>query len=234
MERVSPYRKVSLSLLALTVAFAGLTACSKDPGPGPSVDLFLKGWSTGDFGSVTMIRSNGEIVANNVVAEELAALSGSLKDTKPTLAKGKIDTKDDRSTVEIKVSQPIPGGKWDYATAVTSHKVQDAWQLVWEPKVVHPQLNLGDRLETRRVSQTRGGVLAANGEELVKLRSVVTIGIWPSKIIGSKDKLVTDLANALKPVADMKAADIHDLPAADIEAGVLTQVITSPGFGSHG
>ncbi len=201
MERVSPKRKVLLSLLTLTVAASGLAACSKDPGPGPAVDLFLKGWSQGDYGNVTMIRTNGEKVANTIVADELAALSGSLKDAKPTLVKGKIDTKDDQSTIEIKVSQPIPGGKWDYATAITSHKREDAWQLVWEPKVVHPQLSEGQRLETRRLAQTRAGVLGAGGEELVKLRPVVVVGVWPSKIIGAKDKLVTDLANALKPVA---------------------------------
>ena len=27
-------------------------------GPGPSVDLFLNGWGTGDFGNVTMIRTD--------------------------------------------------------------------------------------------------------------------------------------------------------------------------------
>ena len=110
MDRVSPYRRVSLSVLALTVAAAGLSACSKDPGPEGSVDLFLKGWSTGDFGNVTMIRTNGEKVANNVVTEELTALSGSLKDVKPTLAKGNVDSGEDTAIVEIKVSQPIPGG----------------------------------------------------------------------------------------------------------------------------
>ncbi|GIH04616.1 penicillin-binding protein [Rhizocola hellebori] len=225
-ERVSPFRSLLLPFLALTVAAVGLTACSKDPGPGPSVDLFLKGWGTGDFGNVTMIRTNGEKVANNVVAEELAALSGSLKDSKPTLAKGKIDTKDDQATVEIKVSQPIPGGKWDYVTAVTAHKVEDTWQLIWEPKVVHPQLNLGDRFETRRVSQTRAGVLAANGEELVKLRPVVIVGIWPSKIIGSKDKLVTDLANILKQQATLDVADLTTRVNNPANAEQFIEVIT--------
>ncbi|WP_203908489.1 penicillin-binding transpeptidase domain-containing protein [Rhizocola hellebori] len=223
---MSPFRSLLLPFLALTVAAVGLTACSKDPGPGPSVDLFLKGWGTGDFGNVTMIRTNGEKVANNVVAEELAALSGSLKDSKPTLAKGKIDTKDDQATVEIKVSQPIPGGKWDYVTAVTAHKVEDTWQLIWEPKVVHPQLNLGDRFETRRVSQTRAGVLAANGEELVKLRPVVIVGIWPSKIIGSKDKLVTDLANILKQQATLDVADLTTRVNNPANAEQFIEVIT--------
>jgi cell division protein FtsI/penicillin-binding protein 2 len=227
MERVSPYRRALLSLLALTIAASGLAACSKDPGPGPSVDLFLKGWGTGDFGNVTMIRTNGEKVPNNVVAEELAALSGSLKDAKPTLVKGKIETKEDQATVEIKVSQPIPGGKWDYVTAISSHKAEETWQLVWEPKVVHPQLNLGDRLETRKVGQTRGGVLGANGEELVKLRPVVTVGIWPSKIIGSKDKLVADLAGALKPVATIdNVADLTSRVNNPANAEQFIEVIT--------
>lgn len=227
MERVSPYRKMLCSLVALTVAAAGLAACAKDSGPGPAVDLFLKGWSQGDYGNVTMIRSNGEKVATSVVAEELAALSGSLKDAKPTLGKGKIDTKDDQATIEIKVSQPIPGGTWDYATAVTSFKRDDAWQLVWEPKVVHPQLAEGQRLETRRMAQPRAGVLGAGGEELVKLRPVVIVGIWPSKIIGGKDKLVADLAAALKPVATLdNTADLTARISNPANAEQFTEVIT--------
>ncbi|HCT75957.1 MAG TPA: penicillin-binding protein [Micromonosporaceae bacterium] len=200
MDVVSPLRKALLPLLLTALVASGLAACSKDPGPEPTLKQFLTGWSTGNFGEVTVVRTNGEKMATTAVAEEITALSGTLKDSKPTLTVGKVDTKDDLATGEVKVSQPIPGGKWDYATTVKLAKADKAWQVIWETTVVHPQLNKGDRLETRRLTQTRGGVLAANGEELVKPRPVVVVGIWPSKIVGSKDKLVTDLAAALKPV----------------------------------
>jgi cell division protein FtsI/penicillin-binding protein 2 len=113
---------------------------------------------------------------------------------------GKFDTKGDESSVEIKVSQPIPGGRWDYSSTVALHKAKEGWQVVWEPTVVHPKLLKGDRLETRQLAQTRAGILAMDGTELIKLRPVVVVGIWPAKVVGPKDKLVSDLAAALKPV----------------------------------
>jgi cell division protein FtsI/penicillin-binding protein 2 len=188
------------SLLVSVLLVLGVTGCSKDPGPDQAVKQFLKGWTTGDYGQVKFVRGSGDAVSAATVNTELLAFSGTLKDTKPIIGVGKYDTKGDESSVEIKVSQPIPGGKWDYTSKVALHKAKEGWQVVWEPTVVHPLLQTGDHLETRQLAQTRAGVLGINGDELVKLRPVVTVGIWPAKIVGPKDKLVTDLAAALKPV----------------------------------
>lgn len=188
------------SLAVTLVLVSGLAACSKEPGPDQALKQFVKGWTTGDYGQLKFIRASGEAVSSTTVDAELTSLQGTLKDSKPTIVIGKFDTKGDESSAEIKVSQPIPGGKWDYASKVPLHKAKEGWQVVWEPTVLHPQLLKGDHLETRQLQQTRAGIISIDGTELVKARPVVVVGIWPAKVVGPKDKLVSDLAAALKPV----------------------------------
>ena len=200
MVTVSPFAKLCASLTAALLLVTAMTACSSEPGPDQALKQFINGWTKGDYGQLKLIRASGDSVSSATVNDELIALSGTLKDTKPTIVIGKFDTKGDESSSEIKVSQPIPGGRWDYTSRVALHKAKTGWQVVWEPTVVHPQLLKGDRLETRQIAQTRAGVLGIDGTELVKLRPVVVVGIWPAKVVGPKDKLVSDLAAALKPV----------------------------------
>lgn len=205
------FRKVSVFLLTAILAATGLSACSKEQGPDVALKSFLEGWAKGDVSQSKLVISNGEKVEAAKVNEELKALSGTLFETKPEFVNSRIASeKDGKATGEVTVRQPLPGGlKWEYPTVVKLSKAKDGWQVIWEPTVIHPQLATDTRLETRRINQARGPVLAANGEEIVALRPVVVVGIWPAKATGPKDKLVADMAAALAPVYTMdNAADL--------------------------
>ena len=56
----------------------------------------------------------------------------------------------------------------------------DGWRVVWEPAIVHNQLNAGDRLELRRVPAERAAILDAAGKPIVTPRPVVTIALDPA------------------------------------------------------
>ena len=222
------FRRVSVFLLIATLAAAGLSACSKEQGPDVALKSFLEGWAKRDVAQSKLVISNGEKIEAAKVNEEIKALSGTLFDTKPELVAGKVTGKDGQATGEVTVRQPLPSGlKWEYPTVVKLSKAKDGWQIIWEPTVIHPQLTKGDRLETRRISQARGTVLGTGGEEIVKLRPVVVVGIWPAKATGPKDKLVSDMAAALAPVfkvdnpADL-VARVNDPKNADQFIEVVT------------
>lgn len=198
-------RKISVSLLTAVLLTASLVGCSRQDGPEAALKKFLAGWSKGDVATVPVILPNGEKVRSSAINEELEALSGELFDAKPALRVSKVDEKDGLATGVVAVAQPLPGGlKWEYETTVRLSKAKDGWQVIWEPTVIHPKLTRGDRLETREVGQTRGGVLGVNGEELVKPRPVVIVGIHPARNKGSKEKLVADLVTALSPVYTLR------------------------------
>jgi cell division protein FtsI/penicillin-binding protein 2 len=198
-------------LLAATVMASSVTACSKEQGPDVALKGFLDGWAKGDVSQSTLVISNGEKIEAAKVNEEIKALSGTLFESKPEFVSSRIASETGNvATGEVTVRQPLPSGlKWEYPTVVKLSKAKDGWQVIWEPTVVHPQLSKGDRLETRRINQARGPVLGANNEEIVALRPVVIVGIWPAKATGPKDKLISDMAAALAPVYTMdNAADL--------------------------
>ncbi len=207
----------------------GLAACSKDDGPEPALKKFLEGWSSGNVGDVPVILPNGEKVQAAAINEEIKSLSGTLYETKPQLSVSKIDEKDGLATGEVRVAQPLPGGlKWEYPTTVKLSKAKDGWEVIWEPTVIHPSLKRGERIETRRLAQTRGGVLGAGAEELVKSRPVVIVGIHPQRVAGPKDQFVSQLKDGLAPVFNLGdtaplTAQISDPANADkfIEVVVL-------------
>jgi cell division protein FtsI/penicillin-binding protein 2 len=226
--RVSPTKRLLAPLILAVLATTALTACSEDPGPGQFADKFLHGWSTGDFTDAVIVRPNGDRVDAQVVKDEMKALS-SLTETKPTVKNNKSDIAGEAAAnVEVGVSQPIPGAaNWEYTTTLKLRKTGDTWESVWEPAVLHPQLKSGERLETRRIAQARGAVVGANGEELMKLRPTVTIGIWPSKVTGDKDQFVNSLVATLAPVFQVSnPADLATRAKNPANAEQFLEVVT--------
>ncbi|HZM80806.1 MAG TPA: penicillin-binding transpeptidase domain-containing protein [Candidatus Limnocylindrales bacterium] len=223
------FRKVSVFLLTATLMATAASACSKEQGPDATLKSFLDGWAKGDVSQSKLVISNGEKIEGAKVNEEIKALSGTLLDAKPEFVNSRIASeKGNLATGEVTVRQPLPNGlKWEYPTTIKLSKAKDGWQVIWEPTVIHPQLTKGDKLDTRRINQARGPVLGAGGEEIVTLRPVVVVGIWPAKATGPKDKLVADMAAALAPVYTVdNAADLRTRINDPKNADQFVEVVT--------
>ncbi len=222
-------RKVVLCLSLVALLTPAIAACSKDDGPGHFAEKFLNGWSTGDFGDAVIVKPTGERVEPQAVKDQIKTLTTAFGDAKPTLKRtGENVSGEQDATVNVDVAQPLPGGgTWDYKTTIKLKKAKDAWQIVWEPSAIHPQLKENDQLAIRRVAQTRGGITGANGEELIKPRPVVTVNIWPAQIHGDKDKLISDLVAVLAPVYKVEnSADLATRVKNPANAGLLIEVVT--------
>lgn len=227
--------KIVLSLLAMSLLIPALSACSKDDGPEPMLDAFLSGWRSGSFQDVVFIKSTGERLDAAAVSSEIRTLEGTFRDTPPKLDKQSAPVvTEGLATTQVNVSQPLPDGTtWDYGTTVRMTKAKDTWQVIWEPSVVHPKLTTGDELATRRLAATRAGVLDGKGEQIVKARPVVVVGIQP-RDVKDLDKLVVDLAAIFKAakvdanttdlVARVKAAQ----PTAFVEIVTLRREAYEP------
>lgn len=221
--------KIVLSLVAMSLLFPALAACSKDDGPEPMLDAFLSGWRSGTFDKVTFISPTGQGIAADTVKTELRALEGVFRDTPPTLTKQTPTVSETLATTQVKVSQPLPDKtSWEYTTTVRMTKAKDSWQVIWEPAIVHEKLTKGDELAVRRLAPTRAGVFDGNGEELVKPRPVVVIGVEPRKVTDI-DTLVKDLTAIFTSGAyDVSKDDLAKLPARVKEAkpDALVEIVT--------
>lgn len=217
MPTPATLRRRVAAVAVLALAVYPLSACSKDPAPESALDAFAAGWPTGNWdGKVSFVKPDKQPVSGADVAASIKAMAGTL--TLPAVkAQGKPAAQNDSATGKLDLDWALPGGAhWKYTTDVRLTKGKDAWQVVWEPKIVHPDLQEGATLATKILSPQRGDILGPEGEQLITARPVIVVGVQPKlvKDIASLTKLLdtafkkiaitVDLSGLAKQVADAK------------------------------
>ncbi|SDY65627.1 Cell division protein FtsI/penicillin-binding protein 2 [Micromonospora pattaloongensis] len=211
----SPRRPVA-ALAGLVLAAAVLPGCSSDDGPDSALDAFLAGWPTGQLDKLGFVTAAGQRIAAGDVAAELKQLSGELADSPPKLRRsGDAKVTNDIATATVAVDWTLPGDvHWQYPTTVRlKHADDGAWQVVWEPTVVHDKLTDGDQLAVRRLASTRAAILDGAGKPIVTARRVVQVGVQPSEVTDPA-ALTRQLDAAFKAIrpAINPPIDVSDLP----------------------
>jgi cell division protein FtsI/penicillin-binding protein 2 len=206
-------RRAGATLATLALVTGGLAGCSK-PGPDDALKDFLAGWPKGDLHTVGFIAADGSAISAADVVTQIQDLSGDLAKQPPALsAVGGPKTSGDLSTSDIKLDWTLPGGTthWAYQSTVRLTKQgTKGWRVIWEPAILQPNLESGDKLKVRRVGADRAGILDAVGKPIVVPRDVVTIGVEPQRIT-NLPQLTQGLAAAFKTIgADVDLSTLKD------------------------
>ncbi|WIM95579.1 penicillin-binding transpeptidase domain-containing protein [Actinoplanes oblitus] len=206
-------RRATVGLTTLLLlSTAGLAGCSEDE-PQDTVVDFLNGWKSGDLSKVGFVTAAGGKIAAADVLTGIQGFYGDLKDQPLTVSvAGDPKVAGDIATTPIDVRWTLPGNVvWDYKSSVRMTKQSgDGWQVIWEPAVLSPELEEGEKFRLRRVPAQRGTILDASGKALVGPQKVVIIGVSPEKI---KDlpSLSKSLIAAFKRVGvDVDLKDLKD------------------------
>ena len=199
-------------LLAVLALLGGLAACSRQPSPDSAVAKFLDGWRSGQFpADLTIISADGGPLAGADVSGKIKALAGDLAAIKPTLKAEKATVNKNDATAPVDVTWPIGGVSWSYQSTLRLRYVKDKWQPIWEPAVVAPQLNDGDKLQLKSAPAKRGDILDGSGQQIFTMQNVVDVGIDPGQLKGNLPAVVAAMDAAFKSVhVDV---DLSDLPA---------------------
>ncbi|MBW4702879.1 penicillin-binding transpeptidase domain-containing protein [Micromonospora sp. RL09-050-HVF-A] len=229
----TPLRRALAAVAATVLAAGALVGCSGDDDPAGSVDAFLAGWRSGKLDKVGFVDPTGARVPAATVTEQIKALSGDLATTVPTLGRaGDAEVTKNLATAKVDISWALPGGAtWAYQRPVRlrQNSGDDRWQVIWEPQVLHEQLEKGDRLALRRTAAPRAGVLDGAGQPIVAPRPVVRIGVQPGEVTDAK-ALVGGLDAAFKAVKPpiSPPVDLSDLPQRlrDADPGAFVEVVT--------
>ncbi|WP_436526868.1 penicillin-binding transpeptidase domain-containing protein [Actinoplanes sp. HUAS TT8] len=220
-------RRASIGLTTLLVLVtSGLAGCSGDE-PQDTVVDFINGWKNGDLSKVGFITADGGKIASADVLTEIKGFYGDLKD-QPLAVSVAGDPKEsgDIATTPIDLKWTLPGNvTWDYKSSVRMTKRSgDGWQVIWEPAVLQPDLEKGEKFRLKRIPAQRGTVLDASGKALVGPQQVVVVGVSPVKI---KDltSLTKSLTAAFKKIkVDVDLTDLKDRVAKADEGAFLDLV----------
>lgn len=215
-------------LLALALfATSGLVACSRDRGPGPTLEAFFNGWAAGDLSAVALEDPEGNGLAPADVLAQIDALSGDLDPRRYRARAFSEPAEDDgRASSRVDVEWTVADGLvWAYQATVELRKVDGDWRVVFSPATVHPELTAGDELVATLVPSARGSIVDGSGEPIVSPRPVVRVGIVPSWVT-DLDALIAALDAAFASIGVFDVlTDIRErLAAADPEAFV--EVVT--------
>ncbi|GAA4592339.1 cell division protein FtsI/penicillin-binding protein 2 [Actinoplanes octamycinicus] len=206
-------RRATVGIAAvLVLTTAGLAGCSEDE-PQDTVVTFLNGWKSGDLSKVGFVTSAGGKIAAAEVLTSIQSFYGDLKDQPLAVSvAGDPSVTGDIATTPIDVKWTLPGNvTWDYKSTVRMTKQNgDGWQVIWEPAVLQPDLEAGEKFRLRREPAKRGTILDASGKPLVGPQQVVVIGVSPEKI---KDlpALTKSLTAAFRKIGvDVDLKDLKD------------------------
>jgi cell division protein FtsI/penicillin-binding protein 2 len=202
--------RISGGALAAALAVGGLAACTASkPGPGETATALATAISTGDFTKVTLTGTS----ATEAAAERTTAFDG-LKPWAPRVeVKDVVTTKDvpDDATVTLAFTWDVDASDndWTYTTTARLTRVEDAWQAVWSPFALAPDLVAGEVLSAQRTAAQRAGVVSASGDAIVADRDVVRIGLDKTHVAAAtQDAAARALAQALAMDADAYATRV--------------------------
>jgi cell division protein FtsI/penicillin-binding protein 2 len=219
-------RRFAVTLISLTVAAAGLVACSRSSGPESAIDAFLKGWTQGGLDGAALVGPDGAAIQPATVVKQIEDLSGNLPPRVRLTRIGDPAVNGDQASAQVQVDWTIAEGlQWGYQTTVRLSKRDDAWRVVWSPETVHPDLKAGDVLQAHRIGADRGQILDGAGEAIVKPRDVVVVGIEPRKVT-NRAALLGELDAAFRSVGVTGVLD--DVPGRldNAEADAFVEVVT--------
>ncbi|BCY14650.1 penicillin-binding transpeptidase domain-containing protein [Actinoplanes sp. L3-i22] len=178
-------RRATIGLTTLLVLVtSGLAGCSGDQ-PQDAVVAFLNGWKDGDLSKVGFVTADGGKIASADVLTQIRDFYGDLKDQPLAVSvAGDPVEAGDIATTPVDLKWTLPGNvTWEYKSSVRMTKRSgDGWQVIWEPAVLQPDLETGEKFRLRRVGAQRGTILDATGKALVGPQKVVVIGVSPEKI----------------------------------------------------
>lgn len=189
-------------LLAVALlATSGVVACSRDRGPGPTVEAFFAGWRAGDLGGVALRDPDGGPLTSAEVLAQIDALSGDLDPRRfRARAFSEPEQDGDRATSRVSVEWTVVDGLvWPYEVTVQLRKVDGEWAMVFSPATVHPALAAGDELVATLIASVRGSIVDDSGDPIVSPRPVVRVGIVPSWITDA-DTLIAELEAAFASI----------------------------------
>jgi hypothetical protein len=169
----------SRSLRSLTAGGALLLvlgACSL-PGLGPDPDEALDRLASAlTAGSLEGVDLAGDDAR---AAKEHTAITEAMD--APEVSAGDVSTDGDTATGRLDWRWKVAAQTWSYTTRVALTRAEtsdgDTWLVRWEPRLVEPSLQAGERLVPSTIKPERGSILGADDQPIVTRRPVLRVGL---------------------------------------------------------
>lgn len=206
-------RGSALTFVLVLLAGPVLLSCSgsSEDDVRAAAESFLGDWSAGDLAAAA--GATTDPAAATALLEQTA---GDLPGAELTAEVGEVVVEDDVATVGWTATWDLEAApEWSYQGTLRLHQ-GDAWEVVAEPALVHPELVEGQRLVLDRRLPERAPITDASGAPLFTPTEVVRVGVDPAQVTD-----LPALAAALSAATGIAAQEI----VADVEAAPEGQFV---------
>ncbi|WP_346619542.1 penicillin-binding transpeptidase domain-containing protein [Blastococcus montanus] len=202
-------RPAPVLLTSLVLAVPVLAGCSGDSEEDvrAAAEAFLEDWAAGDTAAAA--RSTTDVDAAAALLEQTAAdLPGATLEAQL----GEVTVEDDTATVGWTATWDLAAApEWTYDGTLRLREGEEAWEVVAEPALVHPELGEGQHLALERRLPERAPVTDAAGAPIFTPTEVVNVGVDPAQVT-DLPALAASLSAATGIAAEEIAADVAAAP----------------------
>ncbi|MGY1832863.1 penicillin-binding transpeptidase domain-containing protein [Geodermatophilus sp. SYSU D01180] len=211
-------RTAVLGTVLTLLSAPALAACSgsSEDDVRAAAQAFLDDWAGGDTdaaaGATTDPDAATALLEQTATDLPEAALAAELRD---------VTVQDGTATAAWTATWDLAAAPdWTYEATLELREGEDAWQVVAEPTLVHPELGEGQRLRLTRSLPERAAVTDAAGQPLFTPTEVVNVGVDTGQV-ADLPSLAAALSAATGVPAEEITADVQAAPA-----GQFVPVIT--------
>ncbi|MGY1987450.1 penicillin-binding transpeptidase domain-containing protein [Blastococcus sp. SYSU DS0669] len=195
-------------LIPILLAVPVLAGCSgSEDDVRAAAEAFLEDWTAGDL-SAAAGATTDPAAATALLEQTAADLPGAAL----TAEIGEVAVDDGVATVGWTATWDLEAApEWSYEGTLRLREGDDAWQVVAEPAVVHPELGEGQHLELDRQLPERAAITDASGAPLFTPTEVVRVGVDPAQVT-DLPALAAALSAATGVAAEEIIADVQAAP----------------------
>jgi cell division protein FtsI/penicillin-binding protein 2 len=215
---VAARRSAVLGTVLTLLTAPVLAACSGDAEDDvrAAAQAFLDDWAAGDPAAAA--GATTDPAAATALLEQTA---GDLPGATLAAELGAVTVEDGTATAGWTATWDLEAAPdWTYDATLELREAEDAWQVVAQPTLVHPELAEGQRLQLTRALPERAAITDAAGAPLFAPTEVVTVGVDTGQVT-DLPALASALSAATGVAAEEITADVQAAPA-----GQFVPVIT--------
>jgi len=203
---------LATALLLLTAPVLGACSGNAEEDVRDAATAFLDAWSGGDLAEAA-----GATTDPDAATALLEQTAGDLPEATLGTELGAVAVEDGTATVGWTATWDLSAAPdWTYDATLRLEEGDDAWQVVAEPTLVHPELGEGQHLELARSLPDRAPITDATGAPLFAPTEVVNVGVDPAQVTD-----LPSLAAGLSAATGIAAEEI----VADVEAAAEGQFV---------
>lgn len=218
-------------MLAAAASVLGAVGCSaSSPDPAPTAEALAAGLGSGEIVGVPVAGSSSAAQDAFVGITEGMGPATLEVDVVQTV---RDESADGEAVTTVELAWDLDGSgtaqaAWTYRSQATlrlSEAEEPVWEVVWDPGIVHPDLEPGAGLRLDRVQPTRAAILSQAGAPLVVERPVERVGIDKTQLgLADPQASARALAALVGVDADRYAQAVQQAgPQAFVEAIVLRE-----------